>query len=195
MKKSVSALKARLLGVTLIELLVALGVLGVLAAVAAPSLSDLLERRRVIAAAEEVASVLTYAKAETNATNSLLFVRFDPDPNRTMSCAAVVTTAGLNSCRCYRAPASVCQNTQSASLRLFQLPRQHVKFTAYASAWAGSANYIMFNREQMGIETKDFRVDVVGLRRGYTLRVEVNSAGRVKTCSPNGDMTGYSVCP
>jgi prepilin-type N-terminal cleavage/methylation domain-containing protein len=184
----------RLRGVTLIELMVAVGILGVLLAVAAPSMADLLERRRVIAAADEVASVLTYAKAETNSTNSQLFVRFDPDPANKMSCTAVVTTAGLNRCRCFYAPNAICPNTSSELLRLFQLPRDHVRFSARATAWAGSPNYIMFARNQLGIDTTGFQVNVVGMKRGYTLRVEVNTAGRVKICSPNSDMTGYATC-
>lgn len=182
------------LGLTLIEILVALGVLAVVVAVAVPSMSDMLERRRVIAAAEEVAGVLTYAKSETNSINSLLYVRFDPDPNRKLSCAAVVTSNGLNRCRCYLSANAMCPNTTQAMLRLFQLPLEHVKFTAYATAWAGPANFIAFDREQMGIQTQGFRVEVVGLRKGYTLRVEVNTAGRVRTCSPNGDMSGYASC-
>ncbi|RTL39001.1 MAG: prepilin-type N-terminal cleavage/methylation domain-containing protein [Burkholderiales bacterium] len=185
---------SRLRGITLIELMVAVAVLGVLLAVAAPSLSDLLERRRVAAVADELAGVLTYAKAETNATNSQLFVRFDPDPNQSMSCAAVVTTSGLNRCRCYLSPTSVCPRTSSELLRLFQLPRDHVRFSASATNWAGSPNYIIFEREQMGIQTQGFQLNVVGMRRGYALRVEVNTAGRVKICSPNGDMTGYATC-
>lgn len=194
MKHALNAPSRRLLGLTLVEVMVGVVVLAVLVAVAVPSMTDLLERRRVIAAAEEVGSILTYAKAETNATNSLLFVRFDPDPSQTMSCAAVVTTAGLNVCRCYLAPSAVCTGTNSRSLRLFQLPLEHVKFTAHATAWAGGANYIMFEREQMSMQTEGFRVNVVGLKKGYTLRVEVNPAGRVKICSPNGDMTGYATC-
>lgn len=184
----------RLRGVTLIELMVAVGVLGVLLAVAAPSLSDLLERRRVIAAADEVANVLAYAKAETNSTNSALQVRFDPDPNQAMSCVAVVTTGLLNRCRCYLAPSAICPGTSSQMLRLFQLPRDHVRFNARATSWGGPPNYIVFQREQMGIVAAGFQVNVVGMRRGYALRVEVNTAGRVKICSPNGDMTGYATC-
>ena len=192
--KAMSSLIRRLRGVTLIELMVGVAVLGVVLAVAAPAMGDLLERRRVIAAAEEVASLLTYAKAETNATNSTLFVRIDPDPAPTMSCAVVVTTSGANACRCYKTPASVCTGTSSEMLRLFQLPRDHVTFSAQATTWAGSPNYIVFDREQMGILTTGFQVNVLGNRRGYALRVEVNTAGRVKICTPSGGMTGYATC-
>lgn len=187
-------LKIRRSGLTLIEILVGLGVLAILLAVAIPSMADLLERRRVIAAAEEVAGILTYAKAETNATSSVLVTRFDPDPNTKMSCAAVVTTEGLNKCKCYLSAQDICPGTASKSLRLFQLPQDYVKFSAAATSWAGAANQIRFTREQMGVDTQGFHVDVVGLKKGYALRVDLNTAGRVKICSPAGDMTGFAKC-
>lgn len=194
MRHPLQTLARRLRGITLIEILVGLGVIAVLMAVAAPSMADLLERRRVIAAADEVAGLLTYAKAETNAINSELFVRFDPDPSSAMSCAAVVTQSGLNRCRCYLSASNICPNSASTALRLFQLPVDHVRFTAQASAWGGAANYIIFKRDQLSIAARDFRVTVVGLRKGYTLRVEVNTAGRVRICAPSGNMSGYAAC-
>ena len=181
-------------GITLIEILVGLGIIAILMAVAAPSMTDLLERRRVIAAADEVAGLLTYAKAETNAINSQLFVRFDPDPNRSMSCAAVVTQALTNRCRCYYSPTNICPNSTSRLLRLFQLPWEHVRFTAQSSAWNGPTNVIVFSRDQLTIAATEFQVNVVGLRKGYALRVEVNPAGRVKICAPSGNMSGYAAC-
>jgi len=181
-------------GVTLVELVITVGIVGILLAVAVPSLSALLERRRVIAAADEVAGILSYAKAETNATNSELIVRFDPDPSNAMSCAIVATSAGLNRCRCYRSPDDVCPSTTQRSLRLFQLPKTHVKFDATATSWAGTPNYIRIAREQMTIATEGFKVDVVGLKHGNALRVEFGVGGRIKLCAPNGDMTGYARC-
>src|SRR5689334_5431320 len=97
-KQSLRLFRVQSSGLTLIEILVSLGVLGILVAVALPSMADLLEKRRVIAATDEVAGILTYAKAETNSTNSILAVRFDPDT--AMSCALVVTSGLLNRCRC-----------------------------------------------------------------------------------------------
>ncbi|MCF8206036.1 MAG: GspH/FimT family pseudopilin [Methylotenera sp.] len=181
-------------GLTLVEILVGLVVLGVLVAVAIPALGDVLERRRVMAAADEIAGVLTYAKAETVAINTPLWVRFDPDPNNSLSCTAVVTLSSSDTCRCYYAANNICPNTGAKLLRLFQLPRQHVRFSAQASAWGGPANYISFSRDQMSISARNFQVNVVGLRHGYTLRVEVNTGGRVKICSPGGSINGYAVC-
>lgn len=205
MKQQYRALKARVVGLTLIEILVGLAVLGVVLAVAVPSMSDLLEKRRVSAAAEEVASILTYAKAETVAANELLFVKFGEPTLSSMSCAMVVTSGSSNSCRCSNAVNNLCPNTSSRSLRLFQLPKNHVKFDAFAEPWAAGANYIRFAREQMAMDSMNFSVDAVGLKKGYTLRVEVNNMGRVKICAPTAPaernknlefrkMNGYGPC-
>lgn len=181
-------------GVTLVEAVITVGIIGILLAVAVPSLSGLLERSRVVAAADEVAGLLNYAKAETNATNATLIVRFDPDPGNAMSCAMVVTSLGFNRCRCYLPPDSVCPSTTQRSLRLFQLPKTHVKFDASATSWAGSAYNIRVRREQMTIDTEGFKVDVVGLKHGAALRVEFGAGGRIKICAPSGDMAGYARC-
>lgn len=196
MNKSPLMLEVRRSGLTLIEILVGLSVLAVLLAVAVPSMTDLLERRRVIAAAEEVASVLTYAKAETNATSSVLIARFDP--GTTMSCVAVTTSvSGFgNKCNCNQEPSQICVGANAKVLRLFQLPADYVTFAADTKdhLWPGTAYQIRFGREQMDIAAVGFRVDVVSKKKRYTLRVEVNTAGRVRTCAPNGDMTGYTTC-
>lgn len=194
MKTKSRSQKARLMGLTLIEILVGLGIISILLAVAVPSMGDLLERRRLVAATEEIVGVLNYAKAEVNLTNSLLNVRFDPDPTRTMSCVAVTTSVGMTGrCRCYYTT-SMCPGSTTTVLRLFQLPFDHIKFTAAATTWAGPANVIRLTRDQMSAATEGFHVDVVSKRKAYALRVEMNAAGRVRVCSPNGDISGYATC-
>ncbi|MFT7773233.1 Tfp pilus assembly protein FimT/FimU [Roseateles sp.] len=191
------------LGLTLVEVMISVAVLAILIAVAVPSMLDLLERRRVIATANEVMGVLNYAKAETNATNTLLTVRFDPDPetdpSKALSCVAVTTTVAANAaCKCYLPEATLCQGLFAPRLlRLFRLPRSSVKFDASApGGWGGSnMDYqIKFARAQGGIDAQGFQVDVVGVKRGHALRVAVNTAGRVVVCAPNGDFSGYAKC-
>lgn len=195
MKLPLGSLRRRLAGLTLVEILVALGVLGILMAIAVPSMADLLERRRVIAAADELAGILNYAKAETNSVVEQLVVRFEPDPNNRMSCAAVTTIGGFDSrCKCYLPVNNMCPNSSAKGLRAYQLPLDHVRFSAHATTWVSVANQIKFVREQMNVGAEGFYLEVVGQRRGYTLRVQVNAAGRIKVCAPNGDMSGYSTC-
>ena len=191
MKAKFLALMRSMSGLTLIEILVGMGVLSILIAVAAPSMSDLLERRRVAATADEIAGILNFTKAETNSTNSLLFVHFDPDKSGAMSCAAVVTTSPTDGlCQCFLPPDDICPGSASKPLRLYQLPSNNVTFSAFATKWGGAANILRFSRNRMDVTTDGFHVDVVGKKKKYTLRVEVNTVGRVRICSPNNDMNG-----
>lgn len=197
----VSRLRRWTQGLTLVEVMIGVGVLAILIAVAVPSMMDLLERRRVIATANEVIGVLNYARAETNATNTALVVRFDPDPetdpSKALSCVAVTTKeTASNSCKCYLPEATLCQGAFAPRLlRLYKLPKTNVKFAASAAHWNATAeNQIKFTRDQGGIVAQGFQVDVVGTKRGHALRVEVNPAGRVIVCAPNGDFSGYAKC-
>jgi prepilin-type N-terminal cleavage/methylation domain-containing protein len=51
-------------GFTLLELMIAVAILVLLAALAAPSLSDFFDRNRVRAAADDVSSLISHARAE-----------------------------------------------------------------------------------------------------------------------------------
>lgn len=199
MKKKFHGLMARIAGITLIEILVALGVLSILVAVAVPSMTGLLEKRRVIAAAEEILGILTYAKAETNSTNAILITRFDKDPNpdlsKRLSCAAVTFSPGMSRCKCFDSEAASCKGGGERILRLFQLPQTYVKFEAFADPWAAGAYQLRFSRDKMAVESKDFHVDIEGLKVGYKLSVELNDAGHARICMPaDGKMSGYAKC-
>ena len=201
MKKTFHALVTRIAGLTLIEIMVALGVLSIVVAIAVPSMTGLLEKRRVIAAADEILGVLTYAKAETNATNSLLIVRFDQDPStdsdpsKRLSCAAVTLGLGTSNCECYKPVETICRPGGDRALRLFQLPQSYVKFDAFGK-WPGEEYQLRFTRDKMSVDTDlDFHVDIEGKKVGYKLSVELNAAGHARICMPkDGKMSGYAEC-
>ncbi|WP_204312759.1 pilus assembly FimT family protein, partial [Escherichia coli] len=72
-------------------------VLGVILAVAAPSLRDLMERRRVIAAATELASMINYAKAEAakqrgGGSDNGFTLHLEPPDDASTSCVRLTTT-------------------------------------------------------------------------------------------------------
>lgn len=185
--------KTRAAGLTLVEILVGVAVLGILLAVAAPSMADLMDKRRVIAVAGEISSILAYTKAETNSTNAPLVIHFEPDSN--MSCASVVTLGnGTDECQCYRSPTVICTGGTAKLLRLFQVPKSDgVQFAASADPWSGPVEHtVQFAVAQPTTSAGNLRVDVTG--RKAKLRVEVNMAGRVRTCSPDGDISGYPKC-
>ncbi|RYG38700.1 MAG: prepilin-type N-terminal cleavage/methylation domain-containing protein [Burkholderiales bacterium] len=183
-------------GVTLVELLITVAVLGVLLAVAVPSLSDLLERRRIGAAANEISDVLHFARAEANSNRGQgVTIEIHPDGTSKLSCVAVTTSSGSNTCRCYETP--VCKSEDafnSELLRVFQLENHRgVSFEAFAD-WLVEDYRIMVMNRQAITSVARFKVVVTGKRTGAKLHVELNPVGRTRICTPDHSMGGYPAC-
>lgn len=182
-------------GLSLVEMLVAVAIVGVLLAVAIPSMSNFMERRRVIAVAGELSGIVAYAKSESNSiTDGGISIHLE-STDATMSCAAVVTQTMGDDCRCYHAPNQICP-TSGRLLRLFQLPRSDgVSFTATASpGWQGLSQVMTFNRRNHSQAEQGVRLTVTGTRTGIQLRVDINQTGRISICSPVDRVGGYPTC-
>lgn len=85
---SVGAVPSTNSGLTAIELLVTLGVVGVLAAIAAPSLSPLMDRWRVMQATEQLKSTLYFARSEAIKRGGGVLVQKLPNQD---SCTSATT--------------------------------------------------------------------------------------------------------
>ena len=187
-------------GVTLIEMLVGVAVLGVVLAVAIPSLTGLIERRRVVAAAGEIASMFVYAKSESNVVSDSFSLHMEPVPSSVTqysSCLRFGHTAMIGACTCNLPPSAPCTIGTGAVLREFTLPRdQSVSFapTTASRASERSKNVLGFDRNHRYTGVQNIQIDVKGARTGATLRVEYNCAGRLRTCSPDGSMSGFPKC-
>ena len=70
--------RTREIGFTLLELMIIVAILGILIALAAPSFTSLLERRKIIAAAEAIQSDLRWARSEAIKRNTDVTVSFTP---------------------------------------------------------------------------------------------------------------------
>jgi type IV fimbrial biogenesis protein FimT len=181
-------------GLTLIEILVVLAVVAVVLAVATPSLSGFLERRRVVAAANEVASVIHYARSEPNVIGDGVFLLFGHDPAEKISCVAVTTQYRTSTCSCHETP--VCTGEDATLLRLYQIPNASgTSFETTAKSWGTYKKYrLVFSRNQFVTDASDVEVTVKGAKSGAMLRLEINSVGRVRICSPNDSISGYGIC-
>jgi type IV fimbrial biogenesis protein FimT len=181
-------------GVTLIEVLVSLAIVGVLLAVATPSLSDFMERRRVVATANDIADIFHYARSEINQTADRLTLHLEVDPSEQVSCAAVVTQANVDKCNCHEKP--VCNGGGAQLLRHYQIDNASgVSFKASADSWGtNQTNTLKLTNRQTMMDATGVQINVKGRRSGAQMRLDVNALGRVRMCSPGGSIGGYPQC-
>ncbi len=179
-------------GFTLVELLVGVAILGVLLALAAPSLADFINRRRVEAVAAELATDLAYARTEAAMRAENVLIRFNSDTN--LTCYSITYLSGIGTCDCRRAAGTSCGGGFSTAyeLKLNQLQRS----LGVTMTPSQSDNPFSFIAPRLTPSDPNFFVTVAG-SRGATLMVKTNAAGRVITCSPSGssNIPGYQTCP
>jgi prepilin-type N-terminal cleavage/methylation domain-containing protein len=181
-------------GVTLVEMLVGVAIVGVVLALALPPYYSFIERRRIVAAASEVADMFTFARSESNAVTETLNLHMEPVPPSVgkFSCMRLSVAAVTDFCRCNLPQEQVCRLT-GRLLREFVLPSDTwVTFSA-TGTWGFQPYRLAFSHGGFP-DIPDVKVTVTGTRTGAQLRVEYSSTGRVRTCSPEGSMSGYPVC-
>lgn len=191
-----STLNKRRAGLTLVEMLIGVAIVGILLAVAVPSLTAMLERRRVVAAAGEIASFFAQARTESAMIDDKVTLHMEPVPATVgdFSCLRLSTSRAVDTCTCSRRSSDVCGVGKSKLLREFILPRSSsVSFEASAN-WGFENNVVTFLRGLYTTDVKNLRIVVTGAKTNAQLRVEYNNAGRVRTCSPDGSMGGFPAC-
>lgn len=161
---------ARLRGLTLVELMIAIAVLGILATLAAPPLAERLARQRLAAAAETLAMDLAEARVEAVASGQPLFLVFAPGPDW---CWAVTRT-----------PACGCSSPAPCQLKAER-----------AADWPGvellAADDTAF--EPGGTPAAGTRARLRGRSGGHGLDVGLTPLGRARLCTGSG-MPGYNAC-
>ena len=189
-----NAATTALRGLGLVEVMVAVAIIGTLMAVATPSLMDLLERRRVIAVALEVANILNFARSEANVVGEPITVHLEKDPSGVLSCASVNIQNYGDTCKCYLPRETMCGKVNVAVMRVFQIKNaEGVSFEASGN-WGVLSHRLTFARNMHFLGVTDVQVNVKGRRTGAQLRVELNTANRVRTCSPDGSVAGFPSC-
>lgn len=180
-------------GLGLIELMVATVVLGVIVAVAAPSLRDLLERRRMVAVAGELSNIFAFARSEANVNaDQTLVLHMENDPSGNVSCVALTVLHASDVWKCYEPPTTLIN---AILLRLFLISSSdNVSFQTTATQWSLDPYRMYFIRNRPDPTITGVAITITGRRTGAQLRLEYNQAGRVHTCSPHGTMSGYPTC-
>lgn len=184
-------------GVTLVEMLIGVAILGVLLAVAVPSLSNMMERRRVVAAAGEISSIFVQARSEATSLDDRLNIHLQPVPASVgqFSCMRLSTDAVIDVCRCNRPADRVCSVGDGRLLREYLLPTDSSVTFSATGEWRPTMPYVVtFMRGKFVTDTNNVQVTVTGTRTQSKLRVDYINSGRVRTCSPDGSMSGFPVC-
>lgn len=169
-------------GVTLVEMLIVLGILGIILAAAAPSLADIMARRRVEMAAAELATTLAYARSEAAVRSDGIQVRFD----NAGRCYGLEIWGGAGTCKCTNGAGHACSDAgvTVTEVKTVQLP-DGIKLIA-------SPNVFRFN-PQRGV-SEIATIELESSRVGK-MKLSVNIMGRLASCSPDGSITGVVRCP
>lgn len=181
-------------GFTMVESLVVLAVLGVLLAMAAPSVSEMMERQHMRGVADSLSTDLRLARTEAvRRGGSANDVTLSFGANHVMTCYAITTViaAGGVNCDCTRNPGGVCL---PAGVRQEIKTVQVRRTTGVAMAASSPTTDLLFFRPPMGLlATADVRIDITS-DHGLALRLLPNAAGAVQQCSPGGTVAGVPAC-
>jgi type IV fimbrial biogenesis protein FimT len=157
-------------GFTLLEAVIALAVLAVLGALALPSFGARIERERLAAAAETLASDLANARYEAARRGLTLHLEASAGPG---GCWAVVTVPGC-----------ACGQPQACQLH-------RVRPGAYPGVQVVEGHAV---RLEPGGTAEAMTVAAFESSRGERLRVDVSTLGRTRICAAAGPSARYPKC-
>ena len=172
-------------GFTLIELMIGVAVLAILVAVAVPSFQDLVERRRVTAAAESVLSAMQFARSETIKQNTQVDVVFG-NTGGAGWCYGLDDDLGTN-CNCATTPANC---TVAGETRVVSNTGANEPFPGVVLDTNFTGDRTGFTTPR-GAATQAGTVQMTGAG-GETLSVVASLMGRVRACS--NTFAGYPDC-
>jgi len=166
-------------GFTLIELLVVIAVLALIATLAAPSFARMMAKKRIEGITSELVTDLQYARSEAVQQNARVRVMFGT------GCYVIHTEgiSALSSCS-QTGPSTV--GAGSKELKTVQLPSGTASFSPN-----GGLPYLQFEPTR-GLAVAPGSVDVTSTSGEWQLRAVVSVVGRVRACSPNSSVPGYS---
>lgn len=179
-------------GFTLMELMIVVVILAILATMAYPAL-DFIEKRRLVAATDNLHSQIQFARMEAIKQSRNIFIVTMTANNGADWCLGVSDTTGCNctledntatgACTIYTAtPGQVLRTTRSAD------------FPNILMTGARTQTEIDMAR---GIILSGSGDIVLESRKGHITRINVNVTGRTRICSPSGASFaggGYRPC-
>jgi type IV fimbrial biogenesis protein FimT len=158
-------------GLTLLELMVALGIVAVLMTLALPSFGSIMARHRLKAAAENLSIDLAELRFEATKRGVPLHMHFATGPDW---CYALATASGCD-CR-------VAQSCQLKTVRAKDHPGVQL---------VGGQPVLFEPRPGAGVDGGSV---LLRSAEGAQLRVGLTRLGRPKVCAPGAAVPGYPGC-
>ena len=164
-------------GFTLIELMVVLAILGIVALIAAPSFNAFLARSKLRGAAHETLADLQYARSESVQKNQVFRVEF--------------SSTGYQIWRMSRTTPTNKDASTAAAPNPVKVGHWSDSSTAASS---GASMAVNFNPVRATATVSDGPLELSHAAIAGTLRLRVNTTGRVEMCSPGASISGIAAC-
>lgn len=175
----------RMRGLTLIEMLVVIALASVILSLAVPSFTGMLARKRLEGAALELGTDLQYARSESVQRNAAVGVVF------ASGCYAIYVIGTTDATDC------TALGTGAIGLKTVQLASTGGTAVGVAFTPAVSGAFIAFEpvrgtAADLAGNDKSGLVNLTSSAGNWQLRTIVTRFGRMKTCSPNASVSGFS---
>jgi type IV fimbrial biogenesis protein FimT len=169
-------------GFTLVESCVAMAVTILSLGIAVPGFEQARERRHLEGAAAQLETDLQFARSLAVARNESVRVGFESKPEGT---CYVLHTGAAGECSCGVDGTATC-SAGGQALRA-------VRFAAGDPVMVTSNSRSMLFDASKGTVTPTGTLQVQS-NHGKTVKLVINIMGRVRSCSPNGQVVGYKPC-
>lgn len=169
-------------GVTMVEMLCAVGILATTLGIAAPSMKSWQLRQSLLANAAELETDIQYARSA--AVSKQQTIRFDTQVLGNGTCY-VMHTGNARECTCSGNGQTQCTGNAQV-LRVVEHP-------ADGSVKLSKVGVSIAFDSQRGTVTPTATFELAD-SQGRSIRQIVNIMGRVRSCSPQGKSTGITLC-
>ncbi len=190
-------------GFTLIEFMVVIALVAVLLAVAAPSMREMIDMRRLRAINAQLVTDLQLARSEAIARRTYGRVEFNLDPALPLTCYTIYTADdSLRGCDCNLGPGAACSNNPGAvEIRTVQIPKSLATLISIpgTQSWSIGFEAAMGSLVDLPVDTTPqtlprFVVDTK-IDAARAMRIMLNRSGRPTVCAPTGSRVDVAACP